>query len=48
MARLPWNMLAWLAWGLLILVLRYQVERQHQQNAAEEAKEALEQRLIWR
>ncbi len=37
-----WNILAWLAWGLLILVLRYKVERMHQQNAAEEAREALE------
>jgi len=37
-----WNMLAWLAWGLLILALRYHVERQHQQNAAAEAQEALE------
>jgi heme exporter protein C len=33
--------LAWLAWGLLILVLRYNVERKHQLNAAEEAREAL-------
>jgi len=38
---LLWNMLAWLAWGLLILTLRYQVERQHQRIAAEEAQEAL-------
>jgi heme exporter protein C len=37
-----WNMLAWLAWGLLILSIRYHVERQHQQNAAAEAQEALE------
>ena len=39
---LLWNMLAWLCWGLLILVLRYQVERKHQQNTAQEAMEALE------
>jgi heme exporter protein C len=39
---LLWNMLAWLCWGLLILILRYNVERKHQQNAAEEAREALE------
>ncbi|MGA2806539.1 MAG: cytochrome c biogenesis protein CcsA [Terracidiphilus sp.] len=38
---LLWNMLAWLAWGLLILVLRYQVERQQQKFAAREAQEAL-------
>lgn len=38
---LLWNMLAWLCWGLLILFLRYHVERKHQQFAAEEAEEAL-------
>ncbi len=36
-----WNMLAWLAWGLLILGLRYRVERQHQKIAASEAQAAL-------
>ncbi|MGA3080811.1 MAG: cytochrome c biogenesis protein CcsA [Terracidiphilus sp.] len=39
---LLWNMLAWLAWGLLILALRYHVERQHQRFAAREAQEALD------
>ncbi len=39
---LLWNMLAWLCWGLLILVLRYRLERNHQQIAAQEALEALE------
>src|ERR1035438_7768430 len=38
---LMWNMLAWLAWGLLILGLRYRVERQQQKIAAREAQEAL-------
>ena len=38
---LMWNMLAWLAWGLLILGLRYRVERQQQKIAAREAREAL-------
>ncbi|HZL49461.1 MAG TPA: cytochrome c biogenesis protein CcsA [Terracidiphilus sp.] len=38
---LMWNMLAWLAWGLLILGLRYRVERQQQKIAAQEAQEAL-------
>jgi heme exporter protein C len=38
---LLWNMVAWLAWGLLILVLRYQVERKHQKVAALEEQEAL-------
>jgi heme exporter protein C len=39
---LLWNMLAWLAWGLLILALRYHVERQHQKFAAQEAQQALD------
>jgi heme exporter protein C len=39
---LLWNMLAWFAWGILILVLRYQVERRHQKNASNEALDALE------
>jgi heme exporter protein C len=38
---LMWNMLAWFAWGVLILALRYVVERQHQKIAAEDAQEAL-------
>jgi len=38
---LLWNMLAWFAWGVLILALRYRVERQHQKIAAEEAEAAL-------
>ena len=37
-----WNMLAWFAWGVLILALRYNVERLHQKNAAREAEQALE------
>jgi heme exporter protein C len=38
---LLWNMLAWLAWGILILVLRYRVERQQQRFAEREAQAAL-------
>lgn len=38
---LLWNMVAWLAWGLLILGLRYRVERQQQKIAEREAQEAL-------
>jgi heme exporter protein C len=38
---LLWNMLAWLAWGLLILGLRYRVERQQQRIEAREAQQAL-------
>jgi heme exporter protein C len=38
---LLWNMLAWFAWGVLILALRYRVERQSQQIAAAEAEAAL-------
>jgi heme exporter protein C len=36
-----WNVLAWLAWGLLILGLRYHVERRQQSIANQEAQEAL-------
>jgi len=36
-----WNILAWLAWGILILALRYHVERQQQKIAEQEAQEAL-------
>jgi heme exporter protein C len=39
---LMWNMLAWFAWGVLILALRYHFERQHQKIAAAEAQRALE------
>jgi heme exporter protein C len=39
---LLWNMLAWLAWGLLILALRYRVERQQQKIAADEAQAAMD------
>ncbi|MGD0548021.1 MAG: cytochrome c biogenesis protein CcsA [Terracidiphilus sp.] len=42
---LLWNMLAWLAWGLLILVLRYHVERQQQKFAARQAQAALDEIL---
>jgi hypothetical protein len=35
-------MLAWFAWGVLILGLRYVVERKRQKNAEYEAAEALE------
>ena len=38
---LLWNMLAWLCWGLLILVLRYHVERRQQKFAAQQAQDAL-------
>jgi heme exporter protein C len=40
-SALLWNMLAWLAWGLLILGLRYRVERQAQKIAAQEALDSL-------
>ncbi|MGA9062316.1 MAG: cytochrome c biogenesis protein CcsA [Terracidiphilus sp.] len=39
---LLWNMLAWFAWGVLVLAFRYRVERQQQKIAAEEAEHALE------
>jgi heme exporter protein C len=38
---LLWNMVAWLAWGILILLLRYRVERQQQKIDAQDAQDAL-------
>jgi heme exporter protein C len=40
-----WNVLAWAAWGLLLLSLRYAVERRQQKIAAQEAQEALDANL---
>jgi heme exporter protein C len=40
-----WGMVSWLAWGLLILFLRYRVEREHQKNLHQEAMEALEAKI---
>jgi len=39
---LMWNMAAWFAWGMFILILRFILERQHQKIAAAEAQAALE------
>jgi heme exporter protein C len=36
-----WNMLAWFAWGIFVLILRFNVERKHQRYAEQEADEAL-------
>jgi heme exporter protein C len=36
-----WNVFAWLAWGILILAVRYRLERQHQAIEEAEAEEAL-------
>jgi heme exporter protein C len=36
-----WNVLAWLAWGLLILLVRYYVERRSQKLAAQAVQDAL-------
>ena len=36
-----WNMLAWFAWGLLILAIRYAVERRQQMRLEREAQSAL-------
>ena len=41
LAAFGWNVLAWAAWGILLLILRYNAERKHQLNAAEDAQEAL-------
>ena len=38
---LMWNMLAWFAWGVMILAIRYRVERMHQANAEAEGEAAL-------
>jgi heme exporter protein C len=38
---LLWNMLAWFCWGLLVLILRYHVERRQQIYAAIDRTEAL-------
>jgi heme exporter protein C len=37
-----WNLLAWMAWGLLIVSLRYHVERRQQKIAAAEAQAAMD------
>ena len=37
-----WNVLAWLAWGIMILAVRYYVERRHQKIAASQAQQALD------
>ena len=36
-----WNVLGWMAWGIFILILRYNVERKSQEIAAQEAEAAL-------
>ncbi len=40
---LMWNMGAWFAWGVFILILRFVLERQQQGIAAEAAQRALEE-----
>lgn len=42
LAAFWWNVAAWAAWGILVLILRFIVERRHQANAAAEAEAALE------
>lgn len=37
-----WNVLAWMAWGVLVLITRFLVERRQQKIAAREAQAALE------
>jgi heme exporter protein C len=43
LAAFGWNVLAWLAWGLLILALRYRVERQQQEFAAQQVQRTLDE-----
>jgi heme exporter protein C len=38
---LLWNMLAWFAWGVMILAIRYSVERRQQKIVEKEAEAAL-------
>jgi heme exporter protein C len=38
---LLWNMLAWFAWGVMILAIRFRVERKGQKIAEKEAEAAL-------
>ena len=40
-----WNLAAWFAWGMMLLTLRYQLERKHQREAQESALRALESDL---
>jgi hypothetical protein len=37
---------AWFAWGILILALRFHVERQHQRIVAHQAQQALEDTTV--
>jgi heme exporter protein C len=41
LAAFGWNVLAWLAWGVLIMALRYHVERQNQKNLRQQEQAAL-------
>ena len=36
-----WNVLAWIAWGMLILLVRYYAERQSQKIAAQDVQDTL-------
>jgi hypothetical protein len=36
-----WNILAWLLWGLVVLILRHQLELKQQAAAARDAEQAL-------
>jgi heme exporter protein C len=38
---LLWNILAWMAWGLMVLGVRYYVERKKQKMIEREALEAI-------
>lgn len=38
-----WNLLAWFAWGIMILVLRFRVERDRQKITEREAEAALQE-----
>ena len=40
-----WNLAAWFTWGMVLLTLRYQLERKRQRQAQEAALRALESDL---
>jgi heme exporter protein C len=46
LAAFGWNVLAWALWGILVLVLRYHLERRQQKFATQEAQAALDETTV--
>jgi len=42
MPALWWNMAGWLAWGIMVVAIRYSAERRHQSAEQQAATAALE------